>query len=79
MLGTNDLPYNLAKSKICSIGIAEPNSKLSIVDSEGVETFEGEATGEMVFRGENVTLGYATCAEDLAKVMKIMGLCILVI
>ena len=61
------LPYNLAKSKICSIGIAEPNSKLSIVDSEGVETLEGEATGEMVFRGENVTLGYATCAEDLAK------------
>ncbi len=38
-----------------------------MLDSEGVETFEGEATGEMVFRGENVTLGYATCAEDLAK------------
>jgi acyl-CoA synthetase (AMP-forming)/AMP-acid ligase II len=31
----------------------------------GNETFEGEATGEMVYRGENVTLGYAHNQEDL--------------
>ncbi len=61
------LPYQLAKHKICSIGVAEPNTKLSIIDSDGVESYEGEATGEMVFRGENVTLGYATCADDLKK------------
>ena len=29
--------------------------------------FEGEATGEMVYRGENVTLGYANGPEDLLK------------
>ena len=61
------LPAELAQKKICSIGFAEPGGKLSIVDEKGNETFEGEATGEMVYRGENVTLGYATCAEDLAK------------
>lgn len=61
------LPAELALEKVCSIGMAEPGGQLSIIDSEGNETFEGEATGEMVYRGENVTLGYATCREDLQK------------
>lgn len=61
------LPAELALTKTCSIGFAEPGGQLSIVDSERNETFEGEATGEMVYRGENVTLGYATCLEDLKK------------
>ena len=61
------LPSELALQKVCSIGIAEPGGQLSIVDDNGSETFEGEAQGEMVYRGENVTLGYATCREDLLK------------
>ena len=61
------LPAELATEKICSIGIAEPGGQLSIVDDNGNETFDGEAQGEMVYRGENVTLGYATCREDLIK------------
>lgn len=61
------LPAEMALDKVCSIGIAEPGGQLSIVDDNGNETFEGEAQGEMVYRGENVTLGYATCREDLLK------------
>lgn len=61
------LPADLALKKVCSIGIAEPGGQLSIIDNDGNETFEGETTGEMVYRGENVTLGYATCQEDLLK------------
>ena len=61
------LPPELALQKVCSIGIAEPGGQLSIVDDSGNETFEGEAQGEMVYSGENVTLGYATCREDLQK------------
>lgn len=61
------LPPELALQKVCSIGFAEPGGQLSIVDDGGNETFEGEAQGEMVYRGENVTLGYATCREDLMK------------
>ena len=61
------LPPELASTKICSIGIAEPGGKLSLIEDDGRETFEGEGTGEMVYRGENVTLGYATCPEDLMK------------
>lgn len=61
------LPAELAIKKTCSIGFAEPGGQLSIVDEDGNETFEGEAQGEMVYRGENVTLGYAICQEDLLK------------
>ena len=61
------LPTELAEEKVCSIGIAEPGGQLSIIDNQGKETFEGEATGEMVYRGENVTLGYAKTREDLMK------------
>lgn len=61
------LPPELAATKVCSIGIAEPGGKLSLIEDDGRETFEGEGTGEMVYRGENVTLGYATCPEDLMK------------
>jgi len=61
------LPAELASTKICSIGMAEPGGQLSIIDNEGNETFEGEAVGEIVYRGENVTLGYAACREDLLK------------
>ena len=61
------LPPELALTKTCSIGIAEPGGKLSLIDDNGRETFEGEGAGEMVYRGENVTLGYATCPEDLMK------------
>jgi acyl-coenzyme A synthetase/AMP-(fatty) acid ligase len=61
------LPPELALEKTCSIGKAEPGGQLSIIDAESNETFEGEATGEMVYRGENVTMGYANSKEDLLK------------
>lgn len=59
------LPAELAITKTCSIGVAEPGGQLSIVDADGNETFEGEAEGEMLYRGENVTLGYAYGVNDL--------------
>ena len=61
------LPADLTMDKVCSIGIAEPGGQLSIIDDDGNESFEGEAQGEKVYRGENVTLGYATSREDLLK------------
>ncbi len=61
------LPANLAKTKTCSIGIAVPNGKLSLVDDNGKEIEDMEAEGELVYYGKNVTLGYATSGEDLSK------------
>lgn len=55
----------MAANKEGSIGKAIPQGILSIIDEDGQESFEGEATGEMVYRGPNVTLGYANNLEDL--------------
>lgn len=48
-----------------SIGKAIPRGTLSIINEQGVESFDGEAEGEMIFRGPSVTLGYANQLEDL--------------
>jgi len=56
-----------ALERIGSIGKAIPNGRLSLIDDDGNEIEEAEATGEMVYRGENVTLGYAIKREDLVK------------
>lgn len=61
------LEPEMASKKQGSIGKAEPNGQLSIIDEQGNESFEGDATGEMIYRGENVTMGYAYCKEDLLK------------
>ena len=62
------LPSELAISKPGSIGIAIPNGRLYLIDDNSGEVIEmPEVTGQMVYEGENVTLGYAYCAEDLMK------------
>ena len=61
------LPAELAATKVCSIGIAEPGGQLSLINNDGLETFDGSDIGEMIYRGENVTLGYANSREDLTK------------
>ena len=55
----------MAAIKKSSIGKAIPKGKLSIINEEGEESFEGAASGEMIYRGPNVTLGYATSLDDL--------------
>lgn len=60
------LPEEYAISKMGSIGIAVPNGHLSLRDTEGNEIEESPATGEMCYRGGNVTMGYAKNRDDLA-------------
>lgn len=61
------LPDEFSISKCGSIGKAIPNGQITVVDTEGKEILEPNQVGEMVFKGENVTLGYAECGEDLIK------------
>ncbi|PKM94543.1 MAG: o-succinylbenzoate--CoA ligase [Firmicutes bacterium HGW-Firmicutes-1] len=61
------LPAELATIKIGSIGGAIPNGHLSLIDDDGLEIEEMEAVGEMVYRGPNVTLGYAQDGDDLVR------------
>ena len=49
------------------MGIAIPGGRFSIIDVNGAEIDEPEQVGELVYDGDNVTLGYAQCREDLQK------------
>lgn len=60
------LPEEYALSKLGSIGIAVPNGELFLRDSTGRIIEESPATGEMCYRGRNVTMGYARSRADLA-------------
>lgn len=56
-----------AIEKIGSIGKAIPGGKLFLIDDDGIEIENMEGSGELVYAGPNVTLGYALCREDLCK------------
>ena len=61
------LPPERALDKVGSMGIAIPGGRFSLIDVDGREITESDVTGELVYDGANVTLGYAECADDLAK------------
>jgi len=50
------LPWEQAEEKYASIGVAIPGGQFSLAED-----------GELIYQGENVSLGYAECAEDLMK------------
>lgn len=61
------LPAEKAVEKCGSMGIAIPGGRFRLIDSRGDEITEPYVTGELVYEGENVTLGYAECGEELKK------------
>lgn len=61
------LPHEKAIKKIGSIGIPVPGGSLSLIDSNGNPIDDCEVEGELVYRGSNVCLGYASEIYDLAK------------
>ena len=60
------LPAEKSLEKYGSMGIAIPGGKLTLIDIEGKLITKPETVGELVYEGDNVTLGYAQCGEDLA-------------
>lgn len=61
------LPAIKALEKKGSMGVAIPGGVFHLVDANGKEIHTPNTTGELVYEGKNVTLGYAECAADLAK------------
>ncbi len=61
------LPQEKASEKYASIGIAIPGGSFSLVDGNGKEIDEPNIDGELIYKGPNVSLGYAECIDDLAK------------
>lgn len=61
------LPPEKALEKCGSIGIAIPGGTFRLIDVNGAPLDVSDVTGELVYEGENVALGYAVCGEDLVK------------
>lgn len=59
------LPPERAVEKKGSMGIAIPGGKFHLIDINGNEISVPFTTGELVYEGKNVTLGYAECGDDL--------------
>lgn len=63
------LPWEKAEEKYASIGVAIPGGEFSL-ESDQCSAFSIQSSvtqGELVYRGPNVSMGYAECAEDLMK------------
>ncbi|MFH1618987.1 MAG: AMP-binding protein [bacterium] len=56
-----------ALSKCGSMGVVIPGGELSIIDAHGRLIEKPDTVGELVYKGANVTLGYAERGEDLSR------------
>jgi acyl-CoA synthetase (AMP-forming)/AMP-acid ligase II len=61
------LPPEKAVEKKGSMGIPIPGGVFHLMGADGQEITEPLTTGELVYEGKNVTLGYAQCGEDLLR------------
>lgn len=61
------LPWEMATRKAGSIGIAIPGGTFALVDDHQRLIEAPHQTGELLYTGKNVTLGYAESCRDLAK------------
>lgn len=61
------LPADKAAEKRGSMGIPIPGGKFFLIGDDGHTITEPFTTGELVYEGKNVTLGYAEKGEDLVK------------
>jgi len=61
------LPPKMLPKKIGSIGVAIPGGNFKIINKKNYDSVNNFEVGELVYEGENVTLGYAINANDLKK------------
>jgi len=61
------LPPQYGTSKAGSIGVAIPGGEFWLEDENGSTITQSDTAGELVFKGDNVTMGYAQDYNDLSK------------
>ncbi len=60
------LPPSMVMDKPASIGIAIPGGAFALEGPDNSPIDKPETVGELIYRGPNVSLGYAECRKDLA-------------
>lgn len=61
------LPWEHAAAKSSSIGVAIPSGEFWLADESGARVEGADAVGELIYRGPNVTPGYAENRADLCR------------
>lgn len=61
------VPSERLADKLGSIGVAIPGGQLWLRDAQGQVLQGADVEGELMYQGDNVCLGYAQCADDLAR------------
>ena len=61
------LPWEQAEEKCGSVGVAIPGGRFELIDEQGQTIVEPNKDGELIYYGENVSMGYAECAIDLQR------------
>lgn len=61
------LPWDKALDKCGSVGITVSGGRFELIDNQGNVIQEPNVDGELIYYGDNVSLGYAECAADLLK------------
>ena len=61
------LPPDQSLSKLGSMGIAIPGGEFSLINDSGQAIKDNNIAGELVYKGQNVSMGYAESEKDLAK------------
>lgn len=61
------LPWEKAIDKCGSVGVAIPGGRFELVEPAGNVITEPNTDGELIYYGDNVSMGYAECAADLLK------------
>ncbi len=61
------VPADAEETQMDSIGQAVPGGVLSLEDANGQSITGADTEGELIYRGPNVMMGYATAIADLAK------------
>lgn len=59
------LPWKYAHTKVGSMGIAIPGGKFWLEDENKKIILKNDTTGELVYQGDNVTMGYTESCFDL--------------
>lgn len=61
------LPPEFTISKLGSIGIPIPGGEFSLIDDFGETIYGDNIVGELVYKGNNVSMGYALSSEDISS------------
>ena len=61
------MPWDKLEGRENSIGIAIPGGEFFLIDDDGAVIDQPHVPGELCYRGPNVSLGYATCRDELAN------------